>query len=149
MAVRDPFLVLLLADRLTCCTPGAGAEEARNEPAERRLDPSASPATLRGAVQAKSLTPSILSISAQGTTAVQADRTANAVTASYVEYVSSPGGFGHPVMARILQPSVDATGTPLSHRLLVSGGLGALLGALIGAICAQAFSRRPRPFRRK
>jgi hypothetical protein len=53
---------------------------------------------------------------------VQAERTANAVTASYVEYVSSPGGFGHPVMARILQPAVDATGTPLSHRLLVSGG---------------------------
>ena len=72
-----------------------------------------------------------------------------AVTASYVEYVSSPGGFGHPVMARILQPAVDATGTPLSHRLLVSRGFGALLGALIGAIGSQAFSRRPRPFRRK
>ena len=52
-------------------------------------------------------------------------------------------------MARILQPAVDATGTPLSHRLLVSRGFGALLGALIGAIGAQAFSRRPRPFRRK
>ena len=139
---------MLLADSLTRGTPGAEAE-ARNEPAEGRLDPGASPATLRGAVQAKSLTPSILSISAQGTTAVQAERTANAVTASYVEYVSSPGGFGHPVMARILQPAVDATGTPLSHRLLVSGGVGALLGALIGAIGAQAFSRRPRPFRRK
>ena len=46
-----------------CRRPGRCAAQAR---------PGASPATLRGAVQAKSLTPSILSISAQGTTAVQA-----------------------------------------------------------------------------
>ena len=93
-------------------------------------------------------TPGILSISAQGTTAVQADRTANSVTASYVEYVRSPGGFGHPVMARIRSPRW----TPPERRCLTGcsfRGLGALLGALIGAICAQAFSRRPRPFRRK
>jgi hypothetical protein len=33
---------------------------------------------------------------------------------------------------------------PRSTRLFVSGGVGALLGALIGAIGAQAFSRRRR-----
>ena len=37
---------------------------------------------------------------------------------------------------------MNTTGTPVSHRLLTSGGL----GALIGAIGAQAFSRRGRPF---
>jgi Chain length determinant protein len=81
------------------------------------VDPGKSPAMLRGAVQAKSLTPTVLSISAQGLTAVQAERTANAVASSYVRYVNSPHGFGGPIRARILQPAMNATGTPLPHRL--------------------------------
>jgi len=48
------------------------------------------------------------------------------------------------MQARVFQPAVNATGTPLSHRPLVAGGLGALLGALIGAIAVIALSRSDR-----
>ena len=75
----------------------------------------------------------------------QAEGTANAVASSYVAYVRSPSRPGPLGRAQILQPAALATQTPLSHRLLISGGLGALLGALIGAIGTQAFSRRGRP----
>ena len=85
--------------------------------------------TLRGQVQVNSLTSDILSISAQGKTAAQAEDTANAVADSYVAYVSSANSPGRAVQARVLEPATTATGTSLSTRLLVTGGLGALLGA--------------------
>ena len=78
---------------------------------------------------------------------MQAGRTANAVASSYVRYVNSPHGFGGPIRARILQPAMNATGTPLPHRLFISGGLGALLGVLIGAIGVIALGRSDRLFR--
>jgi capsular polysaccharide biosynthesis protein len=109
--------------------------------------PNVKPATslpaLRSEIQVKSLTSSIISISAQGETAAQAARTANAVAGSYIAYLdaATPGG---QAQARVLDPALWATGTPLPARLLVPGGLGALLGALIGAIAALAFGRRDR-----
>lgn len=105
----------------------------------RRVAPAMSLQTLRGRVQVTSLTASILSISAQGPTAAQAKDTTNAVANSYIAHVSPQGQV--PVQARLLEPAATAPGTPLSHRLLVTGGLGALLGALIGAIGAIALSR--------
>ena len=90
------------------------------------------------------MTSDIISISAQGKTAAQAERTANAVADSYVAYVNSPSRPGPPVQARVLQPATNATGTSLSTRLLVTGGLGALLGLLIGAIVVLAIGRKDR-----
>ena len=55
----------------------------------RQLCPAASLQELRGRVQARSLSPTIISISAQGNTAAQAAETANAVASSYVDYLSS------------------------------------------------------------
>jgi ketopantoate reductase len=72
-----------------------------------------------------------------------AARTANAVADSYIAFVDAnitpgqPGGL-------VLERAVGATGTPLPARLLVPGGLGALLGALIGAITALMFHRSNR-----
>ena len=105
--------------------------------------------TLRSRIQVKSLTSDIISISAQGKTAAQAERTANAVADSYVAYVRSASRPGPPVQARILQPATTATGTPLPIRLLVTGGLGALIGALIGAIVALAIGRKDRRLRER
>ena len=104
---------------------------------------------LRNTVQASSLTSGIISISAQGRTDAQAERTADAVADSYVAYVSSVKRPGGPVQARILQYALNATGTPLRVRLLVAGGLGALMGLLIGTIVVLASSRRDRRLRER
>jgi hypothetical protein len=70
---------------------------------------------------------------------------ANAVADSYLAYVSSISPPG-PGPAWVLDTPSSPAEQPRSTRLFVSGGLGALLGALIGAIGAQAFSRRGRRF---
>lgn len=113
--------------------------------AVRIADPDAVPAT----VEVNSWVATIISVSAQGGTAAQAERTADAVASSYVAYVNSPLGRGMPVRARVLQYALNATGTPPSGRLLVTGGLGALLGALVVAIGVIALGRGRRPFRMK
>jgi capsular polysaccharide biosynthesis protein len=113
------------------------------EGALHSIKPAVSLQTLRSDIQVKSLTSNVISISAQGETAAQAERTADAVAGSYVAYLGStaPGG---QAQAWILDPAAGGTRTPLHARLLVPGGLGALLGALIGAIGALAFSRSNR-----
>lgn len=115
--------------------------------AMRGVDPPVSLQTLRSRVQVESVTTNILLISAQGPTAAQAEGTANAVANSYVAYVGPQGQV--PVQARLLEPAVAATGTPPSHWLLVTGGLGALLGALIGAIAVITLSRSRRRLQMK
>jgi capsular polysaccharide biosynthesis protein len=115
----------------------------------KKIDPGKPPQTLRSVIKVKSLTSDILSISAQGKTATQAERTADAVADSYVAYVNSPSRTGPPVQARILQPALTATATPLPIRLLITGGLGALLGLLIGVIVVLATSRRDRRLRKR
>jgi hypothetical protein len=90
---------------------------------------------LRRDIQVKSLTDRLLSISAQGATTAQAAHTANAVADSYIAFVDANITPGQP-RAQVVHRAVGATGTPLPARLLVTGGLGALLGALTGAIAA-------------
>jgi hypothetical protein len=72
--------------------------------------------------------------------------TADAVAESYLTYVNSIAPHREGPAALLDTPSSPVE-QPRSTRLFVSGGLGALLGALIGAIGAQAFSRRGRRFR--
>jgi capsular polysaccharide biosynthesis protein len=114
-----------------------------------RVDPPVSLTTLRNRVQAGSLTPSVIAISAQGTTAAQAEGTANAVAASYIAYVRSPGSPVGPVRVQVLQGATSATGTPLVVRMAVLGGVGALLGALVGAVVALAVGRGDRRLRER
>jgi DUF1707 SHOCT-like domain len=109
------------------------------------VKPAMSLQTLRSDIQVKGRTPTIISISAHGETATQAERTAGAVADSYVAYVSS-GRSGRQVQPRILEPAAITTETPSPMRLLALGGLGALLGALIGAIGAHAFIPSDRRF---
>ncbi len=111
--------------------------------AMRRVDPAVSLDTLRGRVQVSSVTPDIVAIGAEGTTAAQAKDIANAVADSFISYISSSGNPD----GWVLEPATSATGTPLPMRLLVNGGLGALLGALAGAIVALAIGRSDRRLR--
>jgi capsular polysaccharide biosynthesis protein len=110
----------------------------------RRLGSPMSLQALRGRVRSKSLTPTIVSISAEGETAAQAEDIANAVANSYIVFIGSTDSPGLRTPAAVLQPATSATGTPLQDRLLVTGLLGALLGLLIGAIVVLATSRNDR-----
>jgi hypothetical protein len=113
--------------------------------AMRDVAPAVPVGTLRSRIQVSSVTPDILEIDAQGTTAAQAMDTANAVADSYVSYIKSPGIPG----AWVLEPATSATDTPLLQRLLVSGGLGALLGLVAGSIVALAVGRNDRRLRER
>jgi capsular polysaccharide biosynthesis protein len=110
----------------------------------RSIHPATSLASLRGRIQVKSVTNRVILISAQGKTAAQAENTAKAVAGSYIAYVSSAHNPAGQVKAQLLDPAVIAGGTPLSHRLLGPAGLGALLGALLGAIAVIRRSRSDR-----
>jgi hypothetical protein len=111
----------------------------------RSVSPPVSLQTLNDRVQTSSLSPDIIAISAAGTSATQAEDTANAVANSYVTYIRSPGNPD----ALVLERATNATGTPLALRLTVIGGFGALLGALVGAIVALAMSRHDRRLRER
>ena len=113
----------------------------------RSAGPGMSLDTLQSRIQVKSLTSNVISISAMGQTAAQAEDTANAVASSYIHYLSSAGTPGLHVQAKMLEPAADATGTPLAIRLLVTGGLGALAGLAAGAIIALVIGRSDRRLR--
>jgi capsular polysaccharide biosynthesis protein len=106
-------------------------------------------ATLRSRVQVTSLTSNVISISAGGLTAAQAEATANAVADSYVAYLSSASSPVGQVQARVLGHATTATGTPLYIRVSETTGIGVLAGALIGAIIALAIRRGDRRLRER
>jgi capsular polysaccharide biosynthesis protein len=108
------------------------------------ISPSMSVTGLRSKVQAQSLTNYIISVSAKGKTAAQAENTANAVAYSYVVYVGSPANPLGRVPARILQKATNATGTSPLRRLIIDALIGAGAGLLIGIIAVLGISRRDR-----
>jgi hypothetical protein len=114
----------------------------------RTVDPPMSLQTLQSRVQIMSVADSdILAVSAEGKTAAQAEDTANAVANSYVAIANSRNATSAPVQARVLEPATTATESWPSSPMPppVTGCLGALLGALIGAIGAMVFGRSSRP----
>jgi capsular polysaccharide biosynthesis protein len=120
------------------------------ESALRAINPSVSLETLQNRVQVTSVVSSnILSISAEGSTAAQAEGTANAVANSYVAIINSRNAPGGQVQARVLEPATTATEPSLFSRLPITGGLGALLGAFVGAVVVLAFNRRDRRLQKR
>lgn len=82
-----------------------------------------------------------LSISAEGETAQQAERTANAVTRSYLAYVTSDANpIGHQP-AELLQQAVTAVAKPRTTRVEEAAAFGALAGLLIALITVLAIWR--------
>lgn len=104
---------------------------------------------LQKRVEIKTLTSNILSITAQGTTAEQAERIANSVAASYIAYVGSADGPTGRVQARFLERATSATGTSVVIHVVLLAGMGALAGGLVGAIIAVAISRGDRRLRER
>lgn len=117
------------------------------ERAALEVSPAISLQALQSQVQISRTSSKIVVISAPAT--AEATRAVGAVAQSYVAYVSgkdAPGGDGkmHPALL-----NVDS-GTPrrsLAAEVLDTGGLGALCGALFGAIGAAALSLPSRRFR--
>jgi capsular polysaccharide biosynthesis protein len=97
---------------------------------------------LRHDIQLGGLTPYVLSVSAGGKTAGDAEATANAVARSYMQYIGSAGSPVGRVRAQMLQPATSATGTAPLMRLLAGAMLGMVSGVLTGVIAALV-SRRP------
>jgi len=118
-------------------------------PVQRGANRGMSLDTLRGRVQAKRVTAQLMSISAQGDSPSQAQRTANAVTRSYAAYVGSASSPVGQVPTRILQPATIGTGTSLPIRIAEAALPGIVFGALIGAIIALAIGRKDRRLRER
>ena len=113
-----------------------------------QVSPAVSLQALRAKISVTSPATGILSISAKGRTAAQAEATANAVAGSYTAYVGSKTSqAGAPVSAHTLDKAGTASGTAAVKQLIVYAVLGAILGALIGIIVAFLISRRDRRLR--
>jgi capsular polysaccharide biosynthesis protein len=91
----------------------------------------------------------ILSISAKGPTAADAETTANAVAQTYIAYVNSPSSPINYGSVRMLEPATTATGTRPLKALIITGLIGALGGALIGIILSLAVGRKDRRLRER
>jgi capsular polysaccharide biosynthesis protein len=105
--------------------------------------------TFQSRVRVDSLTANVLSITAQGPTAQQAEDIANAVASSYIAYVGAANGPTGQVQAHVLERATTATGTTFLARAALTALMGALAGALAGAIIALAMSRGDRRLRER
>lgn len=112
-----------------------------------KVRPAMSLGQLRKQVKVGSPAPDILSITAKGKTAADADANTNAVANSYVSYVSSPHNPVGSIQARLLESASTASGTPPIEWDIICALLGALLGALIGSVIALAIGRNDRRLR--
>jgi hypothetical protein len=83
----------------------------------------------------------VLSVSAVGGTAAQAEAAANAAARSYVAYAASLDYLGEQPSAQILQPAATATGTTPPKQVLGDALIGVVFGALVGIIAALAGSQ--------
>jgi capsular polysaccharide biosynthesis protein len=102
---------------------------------------------LRQDVQVGSPSPDIISVTAKGKNAADAEATANAVADSYIGYVSSSHSAVGRVQAHLLESASSATGPAPIERTIVYALLGGLVGVLIGVIVALAISRNDRRLR--
>jgi hypothetical protein len=103
--------------------------------------PAMSLSGLRHDIQIGSPAPDVISVSARGDTAGDAEATASAVARSYLQYVGSASSPVGRVPAHLLEPAISVTGTARLLLLLAGAGLGAVSGVLTGVIAAVV-SRR-------
>ena len=117
--------------------------------AQHNTRPALSLDQLRRDVQVGSPATDIISVSAKGKNAADAEANANAVAGSYVTYVGSPNSpVGH-VEARQLELAISASGPSSVERTIVFAFLGALLGALIAFVVVLVIGRNDRRLRER
>ena len=109
--------------------------------------PAMSLTALHHNIQVGSPSPDIISVTAQGKNAGDAEATANAVANSYVSYVGSPhSAVGH-LSAHLLESASSASGPARTSRIIIYALVGGLVGVLIGVIVALAIGRSDRRLR--
>ena len=114
-----------------------------------QVNPPVTLQALRSRVKASSLTSGIVSISVSGQTAAQAHSAANAVAASYIDFIGRGNSAVGRFPAEILAGATNATNGSFRLHLLLTGAAGALLGTVVGAIVAFAIGRNRRPLRQR
>jgi capsular polysaccharide biosynthesis protein len=111
------------------------------------IHPATSLDALRRNVDVGSPSSDIISVTASGKNAANAEATANAVASSYIKYVSSPHSAVGRIEARLLQQARNAAGPAPVERTIIYALLGGILGALIGVVVALAVGRNDRRLR--
>ena len=104
--------------------------------------------TLRERVNVTLAAALTLSISAQGDTAQEAETTANAVTPSYLAYVTASSNPEGQQAAESLQPAATAIAKPRSTRAYQAAGVGGLAGVLVALVAVLAIWGNDRRLRR-
>ena len=104
---------------------------------------------LRTNVQVGSPSPDIISVTAGGKKAADAEANANAVANSYIRYVGSSRSAVGRVQAHLLAMADSATGPAPIERIVVFALLGGLASVLIGVIVALAIGRNDRRLRQR
>jgi capsular polysaccharide biosynthesis protein len=114
-----------------------------------KLKPTTSTDALSSHLQVKRPAPTIISITAQGETAAQAEQAANAVANSYISFANSDNSPVPKIQPHLLEAAEDARGTPLPIHVLLIAALGLLVGVLLGTTGVLGFSRRDQRLRRR
>lgn len=104
---------------------------------------------LRMNVQIGSPSPDIISVTANGRKAAEAEANADAVANSYISYVGSSRSAVGRVRAHLLASADSAAGPSPIERIVVYALVGGLIGALIGVIVALAIGRNDRRLRQR
>ena len=104
---------------------------------------------LRHNVEVGSPSPNIISITAKGKNATEAESATNAVANSYISYVGSSRSAVGRVQAHLLASASSATGPSPIERMIIYALLGGLVGVLIGVIVALAIGRNDRRLRQR
>lgn len=99
---------------------------------------------LHGKVKAHSPASHILSITAQARSAAQAENIASAVASSYIAFATSSASPIGKIQARLLEPATTPAAVSLPFYLIVTAGIGALAGVVVGIIISVAVGRRDR-----
>lgn len=110
------------------------------------IHPAMSLSALDSQVTVKSSTTGIISVTAKGSTAAQAESAANAVANSYIHYVGKVGNPGH-VSATLLQHATTTTTSGPVKRDVMYGLIGLLVGLVLGFVAAVVIGRLDRRLR--
>lgn len=119
--------------------------------AGQNLDPPLATGILRDRVDVSAVTQDVIEIKARGTSSQQAITLANAVAEVYLVFITTeqrlPGDLGKKTGARMLEQATTARGGNILTHLGLFGLLGALVGALAGAVTVLAIARGDRRLR--
>jgi capsular polysaccharide biosynthesis protein len=113
------------------------------------ITPAVSLQTLESRVQVTNLAGSIISFTASGGNAAEAEATANAVAESYIAYTTSTNSAAGSVPAKMLQPATSATGKKLPERIAIYALLGVVAGLVVGFIVVIAANGNDRRLRER